>query len=156
MKTSTTFSPAELADRTLHLLIWSMFAVALIFSLSVAEFFASEPIAAIIDIAVKALGILILGLMALLVLLEIPTDEPRPAQAVSGRGRFSANRFPASHGQILDAEFPASGDIAGAGQPGPGTASGNAAGDRHSGHSGHHAAAVQCRLFVLHACGQQR
>ncbi len=66
MKTSAPFSPAELADRTLHLLIWSMFAVALIFSLSVAEFFASAAIAAIIDIAVKALGILILGLMALL------------------------------------------------------------------------------------------
>lgn len=66
MNAQTTPSPAELADRSLQLVAWAMFAVALVFCLSVAEFFASEPIAAIIDIAVKALGIVILGLMALL------------------------------------------------------------------------------------------
>ena len=66
MKAQTTSAPAELADRTLHLLTWSMFALALIFSLSVAEFFAGESTAAIIDLAVKGLGITILGLMALL------------------------------------------------------------------------------------------
>jgi len=66
MKAPTSPSPAELADRTLQLLTWSMFAVALVFCLSVAEFFAGESTAAIIDIAVKGLGIVILGLMALL------------------------------------------------------------------------------------------
>lgn len=66
MNAQTTPSPAELADRSLQLIAWAMFAVALVFCLSVAEFFASEPIAAIIDIAGKALGIVVLGLMALL------------------------------------------------------------------------------------------
>ena len=66
MKAPATSSPADLADRTLQLVAWAMFALALVFCLSVAEFFASEPTAAIIDIAVKALGIVILGLMALL------------------------------------------------------------------------------------------
>lgn len=59
-------SPAELADRTLQLLVYAMFAVALVFCLSVAEYFANESTAAMIDLAVKALGIAILGLMALL------------------------------------------------------------------------------------------
>ena len=66
MKAPTSPSPAELADRTLQLLTWSMFAVALVFFLSVAEFFAGASTAAIIDIVVKGLGIVILGLMALL------------------------------------------------------------------------------------------
>lgn len=66
MNSQNTFSSAELADRTLQLLAYAMFAVALVFCLSVAEFFASESTAAIIDIAVKALGIAILGLMGLL------------------------------------------------------------------------------------------
>ncbi len=66
MKAQSVSSPAELADRTLQLLAGSMFAVALVFCLSVAEFFASEPTAAIIDAAVKVLGLVILGLMALL------------------------------------------------------------------------------------------
>ncbi|MBL37291.1 MAG: hypothetical protein CMP07_02660 [Xanthomonadales bacterium] len=66
MNAQTTPSPAELADRTVQLLACSMFAVALVFCLSVAEFFASESTAAIIDIAVKFLGVVILGLMALL------------------------------------------------------------------------------------------
>jgi len=66
MKAQTTPSPAELADRSLQLVVGAMFAVALVFCLSVAEFFASEPIAAIIDIVGKALGIVILGLMGLL------------------------------------------------------------------------------------------
>ena len=62
----STSSPAELADRIIQLVAGSMFAVALVFSLSVAEFFANEPTAAIIDVVVKVLGIIILGLMALL------------------------------------------------------------------------------------------
>lgn len=66
MNAQTTPSPAELADRTIQLVALSMFAVALVFCLSVAEFFASEAAAATIDIAVKVLAIAILGLMALL------------------------------------------------------------------------------------------
>lgn len=66
MNTKSNPSPAELADRTLQLLVYAMFAVALVFCLSVAEYFASESTAAMIDLAVKALGIAILGLMALL------------------------------------------------------------------------------------------
>ncbi len=66
MNSRTPSSPAELADRTIQLLAYAMFAVALIFCLSVAEFFSHEPTAIIIDIAVKALGIVTLGLMALL------------------------------------------------------------------------------------------
>lgn len=66
MMTEPNSSPAEIADRTIQLVAWAMFAVALVFCLSVAEFFASESVAAIIDIAVKGLGIAILGLMALL------------------------------------------------------------------------------------------
>jgi len=66
MKAQTSSSPAEIADRTLQLLVYAMFAVALVFCLSVAEFFASDSAAAIIDVAVKVLGIAIVGLMALL------------------------------------------------------------------------------------------
>ena len=66
MKAPATSSPAELADRSLQLVAWAMFAVALVFCLSVAEFFARESTAAIIDLAAKGLGIVILGLMALL------------------------------------------------------------------------------------------
>src|SRR6056297_3469349 len=66
MSTHSNPSPAELADRSLQLLVCSMFAVALVFCLSVAEFFASESTAAVIDVAIKALGIAILCLMALL------------------------------------------------------------------------------------------
>ena len=44
----------------------SLFALALVFWLSVAEFFASESMATVIDVAIKVLGIAILGLMALL------------------------------------------------------------------------------------------
>lgn len=66
MNTQNTFSSAELADRTVQLVAYAMLAVALVFCLSIAEFFASESTAAIIDIVVKVLGIVILGLMALL------------------------------------------------------------------------------------------
>lgn len=66
MDTQSPSSPAELADRTVQLVAYAMFAVALVFCLSVAEFFAGESTAAIIDIAVKVLGVAILGLMALL------------------------------------------------------------------------------------------
>jgi len=76
MNAQTTPSPAELADRTIQLLAWSMFAVALVFCLSVAEFFASEPAAAIIDIAVKVLAISILGLMALLYFWKFRSMSP--------------------------------------------------------------------------------
>lgn len=76
MKAQTTSSPAELADRTVQLVAWSMFAVALVFCLSVAEFFASESTAAIIDVAVKVLGIAILGLMALLYFWKFRSMSP--------------------------------------------------------------------------------
>lgn len=76
MKAQTTSSPAELADRTVQLVAWSMFAVALVFCLSVAEFFASESAAAIIDVAVKVLGIAILGLMALLYFWKFRSMSP--------------------------------------------------------------------------------
>lgn len=66
MNTQSSLSPAELADRTVQLVAYAMFAIALVFCLSVAEFFASESTAAIIDVVVKVLGITILGLMALL------------------------------------------------------------------------------------------
>jgi len=66
MKTSSTSSPAELADRTVQIVAWSMLAVAIVFCLSVAEFFASEPITMMIDVAVKVLAIAILALMAVL------------------------------------------------------------------------------------------
>ncbi len=76
MKAQTTSSPAELADRTLQLVAYSMFAVALVFCLSVAEFFASVSTAAIIDVAVKVLAISILGLMALLFFWKIQPMSP--------------------------------------------------------------------------------
>lgn len=66
MSTQPTASAAELADRTLQLVAAAMFALALVFCLSVAEFFASESLAAVIDVAVKILAVAILGLMALL------------------------------------------------------------------------------------------
>lgn len=66
MNAEATPSRAEIADRTIQLLAGSMFALALIFALSVAEFFASESTAAVIDICVKLLGITVLGLMGLL------------------------------------------------------------------------------------------
>lgn len=59
-------SPAELADRTLQIVAYAMFALALVFCLAVAEFFAGESTAARIDIAIKILAAIILGLMALL------------------------------------------------------------------------------------------
>ena len=66
MNARTEPTRAEVADRTLQLLAGSMSALALIFCLSVAEFFANESTAAVIDIVVKALGIAVLGLMGLL------------------------------------------------------------------------------------------
>jgi len=66
MNANNSSSPAELADRTVQIVAWSMFAVALVLGLSVAEFFASEAAAVLIDIAIKALAIVIIGLMALL------------------------------------------------------------------------------------------
>mgnify|MGYP006307831423 FL=1 len=66
MNAHSTPSPAEVADRTIQLLAAAMFAVALVFCLSVAEFFAGESTAAVIDVTVKVLGLVILGLMAVL------------------------------------------------------------------------------------------
>jgi dolichyl-phosphate-mannose--protein O-mannosyl transferase len=66
MNAQTEPTPAEVADRTLQLLAGSMFALALIFCLSVAEFFANESTAAVIDIFVKILGVTVLALMGLL------------------------------------------------------------------------------------------
>jgi len=66
MNAQSTPSPAEVADRTLQLLAGSLFALALVFCLSVAEFFASESMATMIDFAIKVLGIAILGLVMLL------------------------------------------------------------------------------------------
>lgn len=66
MHSQTKPSPAEIADRTIQLVACSMFAVSLIFCLSIAEFFASDAATVIIDIVVKFLGVAILGLMALL------------------------------------------------------------------------------------------
>jgi len=76
MNARTTPSPAEVADRTIQLVAWSMFAIALVFCLSVAEFFASESAAAIIDLVVKGLGIAILGLMALLYFWNLRSMSP--------------------------------------------------------------------------------
>ncbi len=66
MNARTTPSPAEVADRTVQLVAYSMFAMALVFGLAVAHHFANESIAAAIDVAVKILAVAILGLMALL------------------------------------------------------------------------------------------
>ncbi|NDY94767.1 hypothetical protein [Wenzhouxiangella limi] len=81
-------SPAELADRTVQLVAYSMFAIALVFCLSVAEFFVSESIASVIDIAVKVLGIAILGLMALLFFAKI-----RPMSASQRRQHLVEDGF---------------------------------------------------------------
>lgn len=69
-------SPAELADRTLQIVAYAMFALALVFCLSVAEFFAGESTAAMIDIAIKILAAIILGLMALLYFLKFQPVNP--------------------------------------------------------------------------------
>lgn len=66
MNVRSTPSRAEVADRTIQLLAAAMFGLALIFSLSFVEFFANESMATVIDVAVKVLGIAVLGLMALL------------------------------------------------------------------------------------------
>lgn len=68
MTTQSPVSPAELADRTLQLVAASLLALALIFCLSVAEFFVTTSVAAILDLVVKALAIAVLGLMAMLYL----------------------------------------------------------------------------------------
>jgi hypothetical protein len=76
MNARTPSSPAELADRSIQLVAWSMFAVALVFCLSVAEFFASESTAVIIDLTVKGLAIAILGLMAILYFWKFRSMSP--------------------------------------------------------------------------------
>lgn len=69
-------SPAELADRLTQFVAYAMFAFSLMFCLSVAEFFANESIASVIDIAVKILGVAILGLMAVLFFWKIKPMSP--------------------------------------------------------------------------------
>jgi len=76
MKTQATSSPAELADRTVQFVTYAMFALALLFSLSVAEFFAGEASASIIDVVVKVLGIVILGLMGILYFTHFRSMSP--------------------------------------------------------------------------------
>jgi len=66
MNARTTPTPAELADRSVQLVAWMMFALALALSLSVVEFFVSDSTAGIIDAGSKVLGVAILGLGALL------------------------------------------------------------------------------------------
>jgi hypothetical protein len=51
MRAQTTPTPAGLADRTVPLVASAMFAVVLVFSLSVAEFSASESTATSFDVA---------------------------------------------------------------------------------------------------------
>jgi hypothetical protein len=76
MNAQSTTSPAELADRTVQLVACAMFAVALVFCLSIAEFFASESTAAVIDLAAKAIGLAIVGLMAILFFWKIRPMSP--------------------------------------------------------------------------------
>lgn len=88
MNAQTKPSAAEIADRTLQLVAWAMFAMALVFCLSVAHFFASEPIAAIIDVSVKILAIVILGLMAVLYFWKF-----RPLSAEQRRQHLAEDGF---------------------------------------------------------------
>lgn len=88
MKARTSSSPAELADRTIQLVAYAMFAVALVFCLSVAEFFAGESTAAVIDIAVKILAVAIVASMALLFFWKI-----RPMSASQRRDYLSEDGF---------------------------------------------------------------
>lgn len=87
MNAQTTPSPAEVADRTIQLVAWSMFALALVFCLSVAHFFATESIAAVIDVVVKLLAIAILGLVALLYFWKFrPTSTGERRHHLAGDG----------------------------------------------------------------------
>jgi len=87
MNARSTLSPAEVADRTLQLVAAAMFATALIFCLSVAEFFAGESAAVVIDVAVKALAVGVIGLMAVLYFLKfrpMTSDQRRQHLAEDG------------------------------------------------------------------------
>lgn len=88
MNAQATPSRAEIADRTIQLLAGSMFALALIFAMSVAEFFASESAAAVIDIFVKILGVTVLALMGLLYYWKF-----RPMTAGQRRDHFAEDGF---------------------------------------------------------------
>lgn len=88
MNAQSTLSPAEVADRTLQLLAASMFAIALIFSLSVAEFFAGEPAASVIDVASKVLGIAVLALMGLLYFWKFRPMTPTQRRQQLGEDGF--------------------------------------------------------------------
>lgn len=60
-------SAADLADRSLQLVALSMFVIAMLFVLSIAEFFADDAVAGYIDIAMKVLAVGIILLMVLVV-----------------------------------------------------------------------------------------
>lgn len=76
MNAQSPTSPAELADRTVQMVAYAMFAIALVFCLSVVEYFATEPMASTIDIVVKALGLTVLVLMAVLLFWKIRPMSP--------------------------------------------------------------------------------
>lgn len=87
MTAETAISPAELADRILRLVAYSMFAVALVFCLSIAEFFAGESVAAMLDIVVKVLGVGILALMAVVFFWKIqPVNSRQHRQQLAEDG----------------------------------------------------------------------
>jgi hypothetical protein len=88
MNAQPTLSPAELADRSLQLLVGTMFAVALIFCLSVAEFFTGASTAAVIDVAVKVLGVAVLAMMALFYFWKL-----RPMTPSQRRQHFAEDGF---------------------------------------------------------------
>jgi len=88
MKTPSTPSPAEVADRTIQLLAVAMFALSLVFCLSVAQFFASESLATAIDVVIKLLGVAIVCLMALLYFWKF-----RPMTSGQRRQHFAEDGF---------------------------------------------------------------
>jgi hypothetical protein len=88
MTAPSTPSPAELADRSLRILVAAMFALAAIFCLSVAQFFATDSAAAFIDLVVKALGIVIVVLMATLYFWKF-----RPMTSGQRRRHFAEDGF---------------------------------------------------------------
>lgn len=67
MNNSVRFSSADLADRSLQLVALSMFVVAMLFVLSIVEFFSNDTVAGYIDIVMKVLAVGIILLMALLI-----------------------------------------------------------------------------------------
>lgn len=66
MNNADNSSVADKVDRSLQLIAFVMFAVSLMFALSVVEFFAGETMAVFLDIATKILAISVVLLMAAL------------------------------------------------------------------------------------------